>query len=106
MTNNNNLPPDLLQSDRYQAIQLEIFREHLRQAQMTFNLSFVATLASIGISVTGVILLFAGNATEGTVTTATGLFSTTFCSQIAKESSEKLKQLAQDLKVLPPPHEV
>ena len=94
------LSPSSPQTDPYWQMQLDIFREHLRQAQLTFNLSFVAITASLGISVTGGVLLFSDSATEGTVTAAAGLVSTTFCTQIAKESSEKLEQLSQDLKTL------
>ncbi|GAB1541118.1 hypothetical protein NUACC21_37880 [Scytonema sp. NUACC21] len=74
--------------------------EHLRQARQTFNISFIALSASIGISMIGAALILTGKSTEGSVTTATGLVSTTFCSQIAKESNEKLEELTEDLEKL------
>jgi hypothetical protein len=79
---------------------LDVFHEHLRQARQTFDLSVVAIAASLGVSVIGAGLLVSGKAPEGNVTTATGLISTTLCSQIAKESSEKLEELKEDLKAL------
>ncbi|MDF5723876.1 MAG: hypothetical protein PUP91_26115 [Rhizonema sp. PD37] len=60
----------------------------------------VAVAVSLGISVIGAGLLVAGKASEGSVTTATGLISTTLCSQIAKESGEKLEELREDLRAL------
>jgi hypothetical protein len=85
-------------SDAYLKIMLDLFHERLRQAKLNFNLYVVAVAASLGISVIGAGLLISGKASEGSVTTATGLISTTLCSQIAKESGEKLEELREDLK--------
>lgn len=81
---------------------LDLFHEHLRQARQIFNYYVVAVALSLGISVIGAGLLISGKASEGSVTTATGLISTTLCSQIAKESGEKLEELREDLKALRP----
>ncbi|MHC5739990.1 TRADD-N-associated membrane domain-containing protein [Nostoc sp.] len=83
--------------DLYLMTQLVIFKEHIRQAKVSFNLSVVASTLSLTICVLGGILVLTGKATEGTVTTSGGLISTTLCSQMAQASSEKLKQLADDL---------
>ncbi|WP_244837726.1 TRADD-N-associated membrane domain-containing protein [Brasilonema bromeliae] len=97
-----NFSSDDSHSDAYLKMMLDVFHEHLRQARQTFNLSVVAVAASLGISVIGAGLLISGKASEGSVTTATGLISTTLCSQIAKESGEKLEELREDLKALRP----
>lgn len=56
-------------------------------------MSLIATGTALIISLIGVILMISGKATEGSVTSATGLLSTTLCSQIAKESSRRLENL-------------
>jgi L-lactate utilization protein LutC len=88
--------------DPYQNMELELLKENLRQARQTFNASFIGKVASIGISVFGAVLLFSGKASEGSVTVATGLISTTFCSQMANESNQKLEQLRKNLKEMRP----
>ena len=98
-----NFSSDDSHSDAYLKMTLNVFDEHLRQARQTFNLFKVAVVASLGISVFGAGLLISGKAPEGSVTTATGLISTTLCSQIAKESGEKLEELREDLKAIRPP---
>jgi hypothetical protein len=92
--------PDNNPSEIFMKMKLEVFKEHLRQTQHSFNLSVVAFTTSIGISVIGACLIISGKATEGTVTTATGLFSTTFCTQLARQSSERLEELTETLQVL------
>ncbi|AFZ56587.1 TRADD-N-associated membrane domain-containing protein [Anabaena cylindrica] len=84
--------------DPYRMIRLDIAQEHLRQARQTFNLSLVSSAASICISVVGAFLLISGKANEGSVTTATGLLSTTYCSQIAQKSSKTLEELRENFK--------
>ena len=86
-------------SDAYHKMMQDVFHEHLRQARQTFNVSVVAVAVSLGISVIGAGFLISGK-DQGSITTATGLISTTLCSQIAKESSEKLEELREDLKAL------
>ncbi|MBD2204185.1 hypothetical protein H6G33_26150 [Calothrix sp. FACHB-1219] len=88
--------------DPYLKIVLDVSKEHLRQARQTFNLSLVAIYASVGMSLIGAFLLISGRASEGSVTTAIGLISTKFCTQITKESSQKLEHLRQNLKELRP----
>jgi len=87
-------------SGAYLKMMLDVSHEHLRQARQTFNLSVVAVAASLGISVIGAVLLVSGKVSEGSVTTSTGLVSANLCSQMVKESSEKLEKLEEDLKAL------
>ena len=95
MSRENSQPNNPNDFDFYQKV---VFKEHQYQARKTFNLFLVATVTSLGISAIGGALLISGKATEGAVTSATGLLSTTFCSQVAKESSKKLDDLLRDLK--------
>jgi len=99
-------PPNLSSDDSHSDSYFKkMFDVHLHQAQQTFNLFVVTAAASLGICVIGAGLLVSGKASEGSVTTSTGLISTTLCSQIAKESSEKLEKLEkleQDLKAIRP----
>jgi hypothetical protein len=88
------------QPDPFQSIRLAILEEHLRQAKLTFNLSAVAIALSLGISITGAALLLNGKTSQGAVTTASGLLSTGFCTQVAKDASEKLGRLTEALKTM------
>lgn len=78
----------------------EAQREMLRQARWSFNLYFVAIAASTLIGVVGGGLLLSGKTTEGVVTTAAGLGAGTYCSQLSKDSQEKLAILLERLEVL------
>lgn len=84
-------------SEVYLQMKYEVFKEHLRQARYNFNLSVAASIISIGVSITGACLIAWHKAPEGVVTSATGLVSTTLCTQIARQSSEKLEELTQML---------
>jgi len=97
-----NLSSNDSDSDAYLKITLDVFYEHLRQAQQTFNLSIVAVTASLSISVIGAGLLVSRKAPDGSITTFTGLILTTLCAQIAKESNDKLEKLRADLKAIRP----
>jgi hypothetical protein len=90
-------PKQSPQPDPYQSIRVAIAQEHLRQARQTFDLFRIAIGLSLSVSVVGCIVVVTGQATEGTVTTATGLASTTLCAQIAKEARDKLDRLSEDL---------
>ncbi len=85
------------ESDANEIMKLDLFHEHLRQAQVFFNLSVVTIATSLGISIIGAGLLISGK-NQGNITTTTGLISTTLWSQIAKEAGEKLEQLRTALK--------
>ncbi|MEB3337762.1 MAG: hypothetical protein VKJ46_09885, partial [Leptolyngbyaceae bacterium] len=75
----------------------EAKREILRQARWGFNLYLVSVAAFVVIAVVGATLLLRGKTTEGSVTTAAGLLSGAYCSQLAKESQDKLEHLLQGL---------
>ncbi|MBC1235630.1 TRADD-N-associated membrane domain-containing protein [Nostoc sp. 2RC] len=90
------------QPDPLREIQIAYLQEQLRQARLTFDLSTAAVAFSISISVVGAALLFSGRTSEGAVTGASGLISTTFCAQIAKDATDKLERLAKDLKSIHP----
>jgi hypothetical protein len=84
----------------YLLMQLQVFEEHRSQARTTFNLMIAATVISLIISTVGAGLLLTGQTNSGAITTAAGLVSTTFCGQLARDSSDRLTQLSQDLKDL------
>ncbi|NEQ67720.1 MAG: hypothetical protein F6K21_19880 [Symploca sp. SIO2D2] len=74
--------------------------ERLRQAHLSFNLAI--GLAAIGgiVGMAGIILLFSGKVSEGTVTTAGGLASNIMsirCLKLAKDANDRLDKLAKDL---------
>ncbi len=84
--------------DPFHSIKIEILQEYLRQAKTTFNLSVVAIALSLGIGATGAVLLINEKTSAGAITSASGLISTGFCAQIAKDASDKLGRLTEDLK--------
>ena len=89
-----------IKSNSSNSFQIVVLEECLRQSKLTFNLAFFATALSLGIGITGAILLFSGRISAGTATTATGILSTSFCTQLAKSTSERLKELSEHLKVI------
>jgi hypothetical protein len=105
MTSTNLSPSSDPQPDPYGAIGLEILRELLRQARLTANVSIAAIAGSTIFGLVGGGLLLAGKATEATVTTTMGLFSSVYCTQAAKDSNEKLEKVAKELRVLRLPPE-
>jgi hypothetical protein len=90
-------PPSNNHSEVYLRMKYEVFQEHLRQARYNFNLSVVASTISIGVSITGACLILSNKAPEGVVTSATGLISTSLCTQIARQSNDKLEELTETL---------
>ena len=77
----------------------QIAHEILRQVQKSFNLAhqscrltLVMTGTSAVISLVGVGLILAGKASEGTVTTTSGLASGTGFLQLSKEAQKQLEQ--------------
>ena len=81
-------------------MQNQVFREYLRQAQIIFNFSVFSFSLSFGISVIGSVLLLCGQVAEGVATTMSGLVSSSFCAQVAKDSSNKLKKLSDQTKTI------
>ncbi len=78
-----------------------IHQERLRQARVSFNLAFGLTAASGLISFVGVLLLFSGSVSAGTVTTVGAITAGTVsasCLRLAKDANERLNETAKALK--------
>ncbi|GBE95277.1 peptidase M50 [Nostoc cycadae WK-1] len=88
------------QVDHYTKIELEVLNEHLRQARQTFNLCLIASCTFLCISTVGTLLILYGKTSEGTVITATGVFSTTFMIYMNRLSSYKMKEIIRTLEKL------
>lgn len=86
--------------DPYQLIQCSILRERIRQTRQTFNLAQLGIVMSLAVITAGCVLLLMGKSTEGTVNTVTGGLSIPFFFQVAKDSSDKLDELTEDVKKL------
>ncbi|MBW4565902.1 MAG: hypothetical protein KME32_33445 [Mojavia pulchra JT2-VF2] len=77
-----------------------IHQERLRQARVSFNLAFGLTAASGLISFVGVILLFSGNVSVGTVTAVGAVTAGTVsssCLRLAKDANNRLNETAKVL---------
>ncbi|WP_256091381.1 hypothetical protein [Nostoc sp. KVJ20] len=77
-----------------------IHQERLRQARVSFNLAFGLTAASGLISFVGVILLFSGNVSVGTVTAVGAVTAGTVsgsCLRLAKDANNRLNDTAKAL---------
>jgi hypothetical protein len=81
----------------YSPLELTIAQERLRQARNTSNLALVTTAIATGISLIGAILLFTGNLSEGTITTAGGLASSIHCVRLSKDANDRLDKLLAEL---------
>lgn len=77
-----------------------IHQERLRQARVSFNLAFGFTAASAFISFVGVLMLFSGNVSAGTVTTVGSVTAGTVsasCLRLAKDANDRLDETAKAL---------
>ena len=96
--NNNSTPPD-----PYLAVELDVYKEYLRQNQQTFNICVGVILASLCMAIVGCFVLMKGRTIEGTVTATTGAGGLAYCFKVAqdsnKDSAKKLEKLIKDLKV-------
>ncbi len=72
-------------------------REILRQIKHSFNLYALAIATSLSIGAFGGGLLLSGKTTEGAVTAIGGIGVSAICSQLSKESQEKLELLLKRL---------
>ncbi len=93
-------PKPNIVSNSEEVIKTATQKEILRQSQWAFNIYVGAMALSLGVSVIGCCLLLTGKSTEGTVTAAAGLTSSTVCFQLGKESQEKLKMLLTQIQDL------
>ncbi|MEH2182352.1 TRADD-N-associated membrane domain-containing protein [Nostoc sp.] len=76
----------------------EIIRERVRQARYSFNLALIATGLSACISLVGAGLLLSGKVPEGTVTAAGGMAASVRCTQLAKDTNDRLDKILRELK--------
>lgn len=74
-------------------IEQEIFREFLRQAQLSYNLAYVLTATSAIILMAGVGLLYLDKIPEASVTAAGGLLGSLTSVQYAKEAKDELRDI-------------
>ena len=75
-------------------IEWNIAQERLRQARLSFNLALTVTAICFLITVMGAGLLLSDKFSSGTITTAVGLVSSLGCFKLAKDSNDRLDQIA------------
>jgi hypothetical protein len=86
---------DLIYQERH-----SIYQERLRQAKVAFNLAFGLTTISAIAGFTGIMLLFSGNVSAGTITAAGGgIYGSVTASwlKLAKDSNDRLDKAARAL---------
>lgn len=99
LASTNVLFPSTSEADDSSTMERDVITERLRQARLSFNLTIKLTIVSAFISLTGILLLFAGKVSEGTVTTAGGLTSNIVSVRLlklTKESNDRLDRMAKD----------
>ncbi|MBW4563324.1 MAG: hypothetical protein KME32_19670 [Mojavia pulchra JT2-VF2] len=77
-----------------------IYQERLRQASAAFNLAFAMTTISAIAGFAGIMLLFSGNISAGTITAAGGgIYASVTASwlKLAKDSNDRLDKAARAL---------
>ncbi|OUL34209.1 hypothetical protein BV372_14550 [Nostoc sp. T09] len=77
-----------------------IYQERLRQASAAFNLAFAMTTISAIAGFAGIMLLFSGNISAGTITAAGGgIYGSVTASwlKLAKDSNDRLDEAARAL---------
>jgi|GEM_PF-1780788 len=75
--------------------ELLIAKERLRQARYSFNAALTVTVLSSSISIIGIVLLFLGKVTEGTVTTSSGLAASIVSVRLVKEVKDTLDKITK-----------
>jgi hypothetical protein len=88
-------------SDDYPEMKRDVMQERLRQAKFCSNVTLGSTIVSASISILGIVLLFSGKVTEGSVATAGGLTSKIVSVQLlnfTKETNDRLDRLAKEFK--------
>lgn len=86
---------DLIYQERH-----SIYLERLRQAKTAFNLAYGLTTISAIAGFAGIMLLFSGNISAGTITAAGGgIYGSVTASwlKLAKDSNDRLDQAARAL---------
>ncbi|BAZ23234.1 hypothetical protein NIES4073_41220 [Kalymmatonema gypsitolerans NIES-4073] len=92
---NQNQPTNLIYQERH-----SIYQERLRQARSAFNLAFGLTTVSAIAGFAGVVLLFSGNVSAGTLTAAGGgIYGSVTASwlKLAKDANDRLDEAARAL---------
>jgi hypothetical protein len=76
---------------------IHIYRERLRQARLSFDLSLVITAVSAFVSVVGAVQLLIGHISGGSFTAAAGVSASVFCFRFAKDANDRLDKIASEL---------
>ncbi|MEL6553311.1 MAG: hypothetical protein AAFQ63_07610 [Cyanobacteria bacterium J06621_11] len=89
--------------DPYQDIELDVYKEMLRQARQTFNMHCIGVIVCGALTVSGgYAFLSTGRPVEGAVTGAAGTGVVAYFSKLArdsiKESERKLNKLVKQVK--------
>ncbi|MEG4453520.1 TRADD-N-associated membrane domain-containing protein [Microcoleus sp. N9_A1] len=90
-----------LRSDDYPEMKRDVIQECLRQAKSCTNVILGLTIVSASISIFGIVQLFSGKVTEGSVATACGLTSNIVSVgllKFTKETNDRLERLAKEFK--------
>ena len=81
----------------YKPNQYDIIKERLRQARLSFNLALVTTGTCAIVSFCGIGMILLGKASEGSVTTTSGLSATVYCLKLTRDANDRLDKLAEEL---------
>jgi hypothetical protein len=79
------------------AARLAIINEAIRQAHLSFNLSFGMNIATAALALTSVGLLLMGKVSEATVVAVCSATSSIGCTQLVKEANTRLERRAIEL---------
>jgi hypothetical protein len=74
-----------------------ILKERLRQSRYSFNAALTAAVLSTCIIIIGIVLLFSGKVTEGTVTISSGLGASIGSLRLAKNGKDRLDRITKEL---------
>jgi hypothetical protein len=75
------------------SLKQQFAQERLRQARWSYNLAVAATAASFCITLVGAAGLMLNRVQEGAATTAAGLVGTAYCTQLCKDSNDRVDKL-------------
>lgn len=98
----------ILKPSSHNEMEWATYQEHRYQARLSYILSCVAIVASIGMSLSAGFLMLSGNATQANVTAVTGLISTGLYIPLSRDANrkiERLTKLTKDYRSLHPSNE-
>jgi hypothetical protein len=75
----------------------ELMKERLRQARYSYNAALTAAVLSSSLIIIGIVLLFSGKVTEGTVTISSGLGASIGSLRLAKNGKDRLDRITKEL---------